>query len=1236
MNWKRFAAFAFALLAVVLLSYQPAHAQANVQAGTIQGTVTDPQGGVVPSAKVTITNKDTGAVINTTTSSAGTYTSGSLTPATYSVRVEAPSFKTTEVSVVVVINVISAANVKLELGASSTVVEVTGQAVAVNTDQAQVSGTLTTQQIENLPINGRNFLDLAQLEPGVQIQDGGNFDPTKIGFSSISFGGRFGRSARIAVDGVDVSDENVGTTTTAIPAGAIAEFQLAQSSLDLSNDLTSGGAVNVATKSGTNTIHGEAFGLFRDNTEAAAYPGGALFQRSQYGGNVGGAIIKDKLFYFADGEKLLAHDAGGVLVASIPGPVGNLNNFTGTFPAPFHDGSTLGKLDWQATKSIHAFARFSFWQASDVGNFGGAANYSVYDNRDRTKNVAGGVDFNTGSFTHSFRAEYLKFVNVISDAVQGSTLPFANIGDEINLSGTGFVSGPSFLAPQSTIQSDRQVKYDGSKVWGSHILRYGVGYNRITGWTFANFFGLTPELISVFLNAPGAIACPNGNTGSACPLDYLADVIAVGNGQGFFTELQRFGKPGGGLGPDNRLGLYGGDSWKVKPNLTFNIGLRYDRDTGRTDSDLDTIQVLNNFIPGYGNPVRQPNKNFAPQAGIAWDPKGNGKTVIRAGIGIYYDNIVFNDVLFDRLLRLAQGGFNLVETPCSIGPASVPFGNGTSQFIGGSLAAAGVICPSQSGVGGTPIGGVLPAGAGNCAGETVAVCAADFEKAYQATFTVNGANASFIPTALADNNLITTGLLDPNYKSPKSVQMNVGVQRELRPGMVLTVDYLRNIGLNYLLGQDINHVGDVAYFNAAAAGTAENAVNNFYGCADGSAGFACTFAGVKATLPAGTPAAAIGAALLGQYASAGLDSPYDLGIGTCSAHTVNPGSVAITNPCAFGGINPNVGNFYMYRSIGRSVYNGMDIKLVQNMNHPFTGVKYMNFQFAYTLSRFINAGSTGSGTNPAGGDQDFVNNDINNRTPLSLAGPGSLDRTHQFNFGGYADLPLGFRLGLISHFWSPLAITPTVLPIAGGAQSGATGGIYTSNFYGDGQVGQPLPIAETSTSCGTEGGTCTYDTYKVGAFMRQIGPGGLTSAIANYNANIAGTLPTPAGQTLINAGLFTLAQLQALTAVPPAIGAPPLGNVGLGWLRDFDTQFGWIGHFWHERLTIMPSVNFYNVFNFSNFDSAANNLIGQLNGSAGSINGTVYAGRPDRIGAGTGVFAFGAPRTIEWGLKLTF
>src|SRR5271156_1680828 len=204
MNWKRLLFVTCAVLALVACTIQPAWSQATINTGSIQGVITDPQGGVVPDAKITITNRDTGQSISLTSSSGGQFSTGALSPGNYVVRVEVPAFKTLETTVVVLVGQITSANARMEVGGSSTVVEVTGEAVAVNTEQSQLSGTLTSSQIENLPINGRNFLDLAQLEPGVQIQDGGNFDPTKIGFSSISFGGKFGRSARISIDGLDV------------------------------------------------------------------------------------------------------------------------------------------------------------------------------------------------------------------------------------------------------------------------------------------------------------------------------------------------------------------------------------------------------------------------------------------------------------------------------------------------------------------------------------------------------------------------------------------------------------------------------------------------------------------------------------------------------------------------------------------------------------------------------------------------------------------------------------------------------------------------------------------------------------------------------------------------------------------------------------------------------------------------------------------------------------------------
>src|SRR6476469_4649267 len=298
--------FAFILsISFTTFALLPAGAQSTVATGSIQGTVTDPNGAVVPGAAITITNKATGQASKLTSSSSGSYASGALIPGEYEVRIEAKGFQTQLLTVPVQVGNIAAGSAKMTLGQSTEVIEVTGSAVAINTEQATVQGVLSTQQIENLPINGRNFLDLAQLEPGVQIQDGGNFDPTKNGFSSISFGGRFGRTARIEVDGVDISDETVGTTTQNLPASAIQEFQISQSTLDLSTELTSSGAVNVVTKSGNNGYHGQGFYLFRDHTIAARTgPTDLPFQRNNFGGNLGGPIFKDTLFVFADAERL--------------------------------------------------------------------------------------------------------------------------------------------------------------------------------------------------------------------------------------------------------------------------------------------------------------------------------------------------------------------------------------------------------------------------------------------------------------------------------------------------------------------------------------------------------------------------------------------------------------------------------------------------------------------------------------------------------------------------------------------------------------------------------------------------------------------------------------------------------------------------------------------------------------------------------------------------------------------
>src|SRR4029077_20054733 len=344
--------------------------------GSIVGTVTDPTGAVVSGAKVVVTNTGTGQSINLNANQSGAYASGPLDPGTYKVQVSATGFSSVSETLTVEVGNTASANIKLQLGQESQVIEVQASTVAVNTEQAEVQGVLNSDQIANLPVNGRNFLDLAQLEPGVQIQDGQNFDPTKAGYSSISFGGRFGRTARVNVDGVDVSDETVGTVTSDIPASAIDEFQLSQSSLDLSNDLTSSGAVNVTTKSGTNTYHGEGFYFVRDHSFAAASVGGVdnYFQRHQFGGRFGGPIIKNKLFFFLDGERTKQDSFAGVSYAGTP-----YADLTGGFSQPFREGSLLGKMDYDLGNGAKAFYRYSYFQSSLFATFG--LGYSVYDTK---------------------------------------------------------------------------------------------------------------------------------------------------------------------------------------------------------------------------------------------------------------------------------------------------------------------------------------------------------------------------------------------------------------------------------------------------------------------------------------------------------------------------------------------------------------------------------------------------------------------------------------------------------------------------------------------------------------------------------------------------------------------------------------------------------------------------------------------------------------------------------------
>jgi hypothetical protein len=463
-------------------------------------------------------------------------------------------------------------------------------------------------------------------------------------------------------------------------------------------------------------------------------------------------------------------------------------------------------------------------------------------------------------------------------------------------------------------------------------------------------------------------------------------------------------------------------------------------------------------------------------------------------------------------------------------------------------------------------------------------------------------NGNFLGEGLASGNSSTgNGFIAPNYRTPRSIQMNLGIQREIRPGMVLTADFIRNVGLRYLLTYDTNHVGDSRYLNLNAALNAISLTNSSYECGSGT-----DAAAINCAIEAG--------ATIGDYAGNGLDS----GKNYLSGYPASINGYTPDTGAAFPGINPLVGENEMLFPVGRSVYTGLQMKLVQNVSDPMRYLKHASFQVSYSLSRF----------NTMAADQDFIPYAWDYRRPGRYFGPGSLDRTHQISFGGTFDLPHGPRLSFVSHFFSPLAQDLSI------ENQGRSGEIFFTDVLGDG-----APFAHVVPG------------QQLGAWGRKVKANNINSVVNAYNNTVGGTL-LPAAQTLIGAGLFTADQMTQLGAVADYLALAPNDQMNMSWSHGFDFKFTWPIKI-KERMTIEPSVGIYNLFNFANFNGSSNYMLGELAtcsakpataddcpGSAATPTGTslsdVATKNSLRVGTGTGVNTSGAPRQIEFGLKIKF
>jgi len=473
---------------------------------------------------------------------------------------------------------------------------------------------------------------------------------------------------------------------------------------------------------------------------------------------------------------------------------------------------------------------------------------------------------------------------------------------------------------------------------------------------------------------------------------------------------------------------------------------------------------------------------------------------------------------------------------------------------------------------------------------------ATLQTTYQALVKQAGpqANGAYIGNAMAVGPAVNGDqLFNPKYRTPRSYQMNIGVQQQIAKNFVVTVDYLRNVGQNFLLGIDENHAGDVRNFNPAAANAAVAATVT--ACGVGSVNAA--IAACPGLHPGG------GGATIGDFAANGLDS-------------INQSNGGVAGPnFAFAGSNPTFGQVSFLEPRARSIYNALQISATERSVNPLPGVKSVNLTASYAYSHFDGTGSNAMTTSGgSGGDQDFGANALSNTNPASFWGPTSLDRRQQFSIGLDTSVWKGIQFDTIAHLYSSLPLTLS-------APSQGSGDIFINDFDGDGTVGDVLP--------GTN----------VGSFMRKLGPGSINNAINSYNQKYVGQL-TPAGAAVVNAGVLTSAQMLAIGASPQPIALAPSNQVGNDILRIWDVGLSYpfkLG----ESLTIQPSFHAFNVLNAANFDApgalGSTRIKGILDGSSGSANNTTpIEQEPFRIGLGTGVYAFGAPRQLEFGLKLTF
>jgi hypothetical protein len=800
-------------LSVLSLAVWAIQGLAQVPVGSLNGVVHDPSGAVMQGTAITITNKDTGAEHHAVSGSDGLFGVAPLPAGTYILKAAASGFRTLIEQATVQVGQATAIDMVMQVGAASEVVSVQDEAAQLDYDSHTISGVITRQEIENLPLNGRSFLNLAMLEPGVTVsannvgQYNRLFDVNILGADSGN------GSVRITVDGATIADSVTGGTQQNFSQEVVQEFQLTSTNMDLSNAIGAGGAVNIATRGGTNNFHGSAFFFDRDH-DFSAYPylardpnepASPFFARRQTGFEIGGPIKKDKLFFFS----ALEHTNQVGVYSAVPNdPL--FAQFASYAASPFHENEINERIDWLINSKHTASLRYSHDGNNGYAPPGGGDLPSDWD---VNSNWADSGVFSltsalSPSLTNEFRYSYTFWSNY-NNPPTAAQCPAPCIGlglPNISIVGvSNFTIGNATNAPQSRLLRRHIFSDNISKTKGTHNMKwgayweyqYGVGTYAYAAPAAGEVF--SPEIvqgINGFLAQAGL-----GAYAVSVPSTYntISDILALpvagfDMGVGDINQPPLWNK--GNADHDNTFHFYWQDNWHVKPRFTLIYGLGYTYESNALNYDLTKPEYLAPIF-GANNLGTQPHQpfNFSPMLGFAWTATKDNKTVVRGGAGIYYDTLNIEERLIERAM-LGPNGTGRALLPDSVFFPTIyqlnGFGNLPAPIQPTSLASNPLA--SQYG---------LP-GITNFTEAEFLSLIPSFYAGAQAELGPPG-NTSL---AIRNINVFKTGqdIMAYNFRPPYSEHASIGIQRELRTDLVLTADFVYRLYLHLPIRyEDLNH-----------------------------------------------------------------------------------------------------------------------------------------------------------------------------------------------------------------------------------------------------------------------------------------------------------------------------------------------------------------------------------------------------------------------------------------------